>query len=197
MSINEILGITRGKYLVKKYIRLNETIKKEIYEEKRRLFPPDAKILGTKFRELMIVNLKHKCNRGALPIQPEIEAQINDIKQYMKEWDCDYIYLMCETSDVYSRMKEEFGEKLICCERERTKMDKAMTATQIRFDVLHNKTTDKIKKAKEYIIETYLLAECDAFIGGSNGASEMACIIRGGYEHIKLYDYGYTGNFTS
>lgn len=189
--------VSRWHELANKYLRLQPSIQKQVDSEREKLFPKGAKILGTKFRELMIVNLEKKCNRGPIPIQPDVEEQIRDIKKYVEEWKYDYIYLMCETVDILERMKKEFGDKVIFCDRERGNISSAKSATEIRYDVLHNQTVNRIKTNIEYIIETYLLAACDALIGGPNGAIEIACILKGKYEHMKLYYHGYSDNFIS
>lgn len=74
--------------------------------------------------------------------------------------------------------------------------DDYKTAGEITRNLIHCKT-GKRKRTLDYLIETYLLSKCDSLIGGDNGATQMAIILNGKYEHLKLYQNGYSANFTA
>ena len=183
--------------LAEKYIHLTDEMNQLVESEYKKLFPKGAKVLGVKVREGMMYNIEKKCNRGPIAYQPNLETMIADIKTYISHWNCEYVYLMCETEDVRERFVREFGDRLLCAERERVRYANLMSSTQIRYNLLHNAEFDKRKSAIDYLIEVYLLTKCSSLISGACGASEMACVIRGGYEHMILYDKGYTPNFTA
>lgn len=183
--------------LAEQYLHLTDEMEALVEEEYKRLFPANAKVLGTKVREGMMCAIEKKCNRGVVAYQPDVEEMILDIRTHMAEWDCEYVYLMCETEDVKARFEGEFGDRLLCAERDRVRYADLPDASEIRLNVLHNREADKCKNARDYLVEVYLLAKCDALISGDNGASEMACVIRGGYDHMILYDRGFTPSFTA
>lgn len=183
--------------LTEEYLHLTDEMEMLVEAEYKRLFPENAKVLGTKVREGMMRAVERKCNRGAVACQPEVDEIIADIKAHMTEWDCEYVYLMCETVEIKNRFDEEFGSRLLCLERNRLRYEDLPDASEIRLNVLHDKEMDKSKNAREYLVEVYLLAKCDALISGDNGASEMACVIKGGYDHMILYDRGFTSSFTA
>ena len=194
---NGIWRTERWHNLIMKYIRLNKRMQRMIDEKYQELFPHDgSKVLGVKIREGMKINVEKKCGRGAIPLQPETDRIFSDIKKNKEKWGCQYVFVMCETEDVLCELKREYGEHLIYLKYIRQNYSEFPSATEITRNKLHG-SDNKIQQAETYITETYLLAKCDALISGDNGATEMACLIKGGYDNMILYYDGYSPNYTA
>lgn len=174
--------------IMAKYIRLNETMRKKISEEYRKLFYPirekKKKVLGVLYRGTDFLELKPKLHA----VQPDIDTCINEVKRKLKEWNMDYVYLSTDDENAVIAMKEAIGEKkFLCYERKRFSNTGKRKLAFISFD----RERDRYIKGVDYLTEISLLAKCDSIIAGKAGGTAGALLLNQmKYEQEYFFELG-------
>lgn len=121
-------------------------------------------------------------------IQPTIELLLNDVKEKLLIWNCDYVFLATEEEKTVEVFKNEFKDKLLINNSARVKnYDERIAYTNISF----NRENDKYLKGLEYLTTVYILSKCNCLIGSKVGATSGALSLNmGKYENVYIYDLG-------
>lgn len=107
---------------------------------------------------------------------------IRDIRKWLDENDCQYVYLVDDSSMFENEFRNEFGDRLI------------ITKRRFIFDEVKGDFTE-LQKAKEQIIgymtTLYLLAHCNELLADQNSTTTVALLMNEmKYEKIHIYDNG-------
>lgn len=175
------------------YIRLNNKIQDRVNCEAKKIFSCGMKVLGVGIRAGYRAGMMRKeALYNGHPKVPDCEYFINIIEQKMKEWNCDCLFLACDDREYLNRIKAYYGEKCLFIERRLKHYfinDMPVDDTE---ELLAEYDGSSIKETtEEYIIETYLLAQCNSLYSCIGGGSEFAYFVNGGkYEHVEVYNEG-------
>ena len=150
----------------RKYVRLNSKLAKRLEEEKRKLFVAGKRTLGVSIRAGMRwgIMLKEDLYNGH-PYVDTCEAYIKKTRSLLQEWKCDYVFLGVDDWEYRTKFQEAFGDLCHILKRDQIihffDNDKPNSNIEIGNDV--------IKRNEEYLIETYLLAQCECLYGSQGG----------------------------
>lgn len=125
------------------------------------------------------------------PVQPCVDEVISDVKKYMTEWNCEYIFVSTISLNTLEKMEQAFRGKILYVQRNR--MD-----TETNDLEEYNRRAAEIMKAEtneqrivKYLEEVYLMSKCTALIGGKSSSTTVSRIWNGGkYEHTYIYSLG-------
>lgn len=182
--------------IINKYIRLNDSLKTRIEEEKK-IFIPGKKILGVSIRMAFRAGMLN--NMELFNDHPKVdscETYIKIIEKKLIEWKYDYIFLTTDDRECLEKFKEYFQDKCIYIERPLAHFfqgGKNVKDISERYIELQGVSVEE--RTKEYITETYLLAKCNSLYSCIGGAGKWAYFVNGGkYEHLEVYNEGvYSG----
>lgn len=189
--------IKRWNQVITTYIRLNKELKDRVAKERARIFKPGRKVMGVGIRAgLREGMLRNVALYNGHPVQPTCEELIDIVAAKIKEWGCDSLFVSCDDREYLNKFISHFGEMCYYTERKLFHFFKddqvILNETERRREL--NEITSK-RRVEEYILEVYLMAQCDCLYSCRGGGSEFAYFVNGGkYEHIEVYDKGlYTG----
>lgn len=126
------------------------------------------------------------------PIQPSVDEVVNKLKEVMRSYQIDYIYLATEDSDIANVFKATFPDRVIENKRmyynEQFNGRELNAVSQVHFE----RENDDYLKMLEYISSINLVSKCDCLVTGLNGGSEMAVYRNGNrYEYAYVFDKGF------
>ena len=174
--------------LYKKFIILNENTNKYIDGEYNKLIKSNMRVLGVLCRGTDYTQMKPYGHQ----IQPQVRDIIKKVREVMKEWQCDYIYLATDEKKTLNIFEENFPDKIITNDRryyDDFEFDKQLI-TLISFD----RENDKYLQGLEYLSSIVILSRCNCLVSGLCGGSYAAIYMNGGkYEHKYLFDLGLYG----
>lgn len=186
--------LMRWNQLTRKYFRLNNEMLKYIDRFRMLLIPDNKRILGVALRRnFEYGKLMKRVLYNQHPEQENVNTYISDAEKYMKEWNCDFVFLSVEDREVCELFKRKFGEKCIFIERPRfcnfengiPILDTLKTTREF------SREQNILLKTKEYIAEIVLLSECTCLLTGVSGGAQAAYIMNGNhYENIHVYKKG-------
>lgn len=120
------------------------------------------------------------------------EEMIPFIRQWMKDYNYDLLFLATEDQDVLETMKKEFGNNLRAISQVRYRKSD-FAPNQIIADKM--KSSEKSADLTEdttvnYFYGLYILSQCDAFIcsGVCNGWTLVNQLNDGKFSHVKLFN---------
>lgn len=170
-----------------KYIQLNAELNSRLDIEKERLGFNDYRILGVKCRGTDFI----KARPIGHTIVPDIEMTIETINRKIEEWGAfDKIYLSTEDESIFKLLKDNYGNKLCYLEERRIILDTTEWLSEMYDRREVNNEICKKEDMTNYLIETYLLAECDALIAPQVGGTLGAMRIRGRYDYEYIFQLG-------
>lgn len=179
--------------IVNKYIRPTEEISKIIADEKKKLFWEKEKILGVAIRAgyRRSAMLKDDIIKNH-PKVATCEFYIEMIQKKMEEWGYDKFFLACEDREYVTKIEKYFENKCIHMNRRYIHMfHNDVPVDDMRELMCEYHGVGTRARNVEYIVETYLLAECDSLYCTINGGTQFAYIINGGkYNHLEIYNEG-------
>lgn len=171
--------------LVAKYLRFNDAALSAIEEAKQKYFDGKQNILGVSYRGTDYV----KMHLPEHSIIASIDDYIEKTRQFLSEWNMEYVYLATEEVEAVEAFKRAFGNKLIVMERMRIK--NYAPEMGVVVNVGYGRQHDNYQKGLEYIIDMALLSKCDALIGSKVNGTSAAIELNGGkYKHKYIYDLG-------
>lgn len=179
--------------IITSYIRLNDDLEERIALERDRIFKSDNKVLGVGVRAgLRAGAMRSEELYNGHPKQPTCEELMDIVEEKMRLWGCDCIFLSCDDREYFNKFLLRWGEKCYYVERERMRYfedDEPILDEKKRLIEFENSTVRE--KNEKYIIETYLLAECNCCYSCHGGATTFAYFLNNGkYEHVEVYDGG-------
>ncbi|MCM1251828.1 MAG: hypothetical protein NC321_03335 [Clostridium sp.] len=179
--------------IITSYIRLNDALEDRIAVERNRIFGANRKVMGVGVRAgLGAGAMRNEKLYNGHPKQPTCEELMEIVEEKMKSWGYEYIFLSCDDREYFNKFVSRWGEK--CCYVERSRLhffenDEPVWENEKRNIEFENVTMRE--KNEEYIIETYLLAECNSGYLCRGGGTVFAYLLNNGkYEHVEIYDEG-------
>ena len=170
--------------LFKRYIRLNNDVKKLVEERIENLFKDKGRVLGVLLRGTDYLTLKPTRH----PIQPQLQDAIIKVRESLANWNCDYIYLATEDADIYSAFQYEFGQKLINDNSNRWTQEDLLGGKS--NSNLFTTTTEKKQEGIKYLTQIFLLSKCTSFIGGNTRGTLGVLLNTEGFENKFVFDLG-------
>jgi len=170
--------------LFKLYIRFENSVEEIIKERRNKLFNNKRNVLGVKLRGTDFLTLKPSDHA----VQPDILDAILKVRQALDDWDCEYIYLATEDSDIYQAFVIEFGNSLIDDESNRWTV-KDLEDGKSNSDLFETKE-QKINEGIKYLSQIYFLSTCKSFIGGNTRGALGALLMTEGFENEFIFDLG-------
>ena len=124
-------------------------------------------------------------------IQPKIKTIIKKIKEYQKKYpEIEYIYLATEDSDIFNKMKKEFGDKLLDNNQKRYSYKKEKP---FLLEIKTERENNNYHLALEYLSSLYILSKCEYFIGGRNNGTRFAYILQDKWKDFYIWRLGRYG----
>lgn len=166
-----------------KYIRFNQNTLQHLLEWKTKILS-DKRVLGVSVREGYELWFSGKAGIGkGHALQASLEQVINDVIEYLEQWNCQYVFVTCQKEETLQQFKDVFSDKVLFYPRERKMIDGLAAHSVRNFD-------EEKRNELDYISEIYLLSNCTSFLCSENSGSEAAFIMSSGYEHFYCYDCG-------
>lgn len=174
-----------------KYIKLQPKLETQFSEEFMSLIG-DTRTIGVEIREGY--SILHKLNYELAdnhPAQPEMEQFIEDIKDYMQQWNCDRVFVSTESQQTIECLQEAFGEKLIFTQRKRKNFALDSPEAFHEEELRYYKQLSREQINIDYLKEIYILSRCTCLLAGRSNSILAAALWNGGqYEHYHIYDLG-------
>ena len=159
----------------------------------------DHRVLGVFLRENFSKDVSYKVEADAEvysrhPLLPGVKETIEIIKNQLSSWNYDYIFLSTMYADSVELFRKEFGDKVICVERERINTD---DTPGTNFSMGEKEEYDAFKSNLPYyrnLVRTYLkeiiaLSRCDYLLGGASSGMAAALVMNGGkYQDIYILE---------
>ena len=153
-------------------------------------------VLGIFLREEFSVDVsKLRTNKTAReiykkhPLTIGVQEIVQLVKEYMKEWGCNKVFVSTEMSDSLDLFLQEFGDCVIFVNRQRMKSNLYtnhekywdMSNDEKReYDRKLNQTLNKREKTIAYVKEVYGLSLCDYLIAPKSSGAAAALALNGG-----------------
>lgn len=144
-------------------------------------------VLGVLFRGTDYVNLKPYGHY----IQPDIDSMIKKVKEKIKDWNIDLIYLCTEVQEACERFENEFGKEMVCYYPQ---LRYNSEIKEFLADISLNIENERTKRGEDYWIALNCLAVCNSLIAGNCSGSVVATEINGHkYNNVYLFELGRYG----
>ncbi len=128
------------------------------------------------------------------PLLPGVKETIRIIREELSDWDYELICLSTQYANSLERFKEEFGDKVICIERERMDIyapapdNWSMSEKEI-YEVNRARAAEREERIKKYLQELVILSRCNYLIGGASSGMVAALVMNGGkYDDIYILE---------
>ena len=190
--------IEKWNGIYKKYIRLNDEVTQYMrgYEEKFDM--KNNKILGVSVRRGINwghVTKDEYVSKGVsfagYSEQPELEQVIEDIDHLMKEWECQYVFVVTDDQESIEVIRDKMQTKVLFVDRRRQayfqdgKPKKKIEPFGGSYEIAQK---NKFQDGLDYMTEIFLLAKCDSILCGRTSGNAAAFVINGNqYKHVKVY----------
>lgn len=178
--------------IYRKYMQPSDQVAEEYQHVFKKIFAPfreaGERILGVSIRGTDYVALKPYLHE----IQPAKEEVAEKIREAIKEWGIDRIYVNSDEEKSISYIKDAFPGMVFSMDYQRfdSYYEKpAGTIGTIRF----NRGNDAYHRGADYLVSTLLLADCDCFIGSVNGCCIATLIMTEGFWQEYIFDKGMYG----
>lgn len=128
------------------------------------------------------------------PLLPTVSETIELIKNNLKHWNFDKIYLSTIYEDSIMYFRKEFGDKVIAISRERFDINQKQTFSfsnteQDMYQEYCNDIQKKNNLTVAYVKDLVALSKCTYFMGGPSSGSAAALTMNGGkYEDIYILE---------
>lgn len=182
--------------IFKRYVFLNETMKKLLEEERKHLKFDGSKTCAVIFRGTDYVLLKTYNHH----IQPTIEEMIEKVHELKEQWGFEKIYFSTEDAKAQRTFLKEFREDVIYSERELIEeypLKEAKTYSKTDKSALTNVTFDRendaFYKGLEYLRQAILASECDYIISGNTGGYWGTLLMSEGFKERYTFELGRYG----
>ena len=170
----------------------NEQTMQYFQHDYKTVIPKNSRVIGVLCRGTDYTATKPKYH----PIQPEVGEVIDLVKEKMREYHCDYVYLATEERHIADQFEAVFPGQVL--ENKRQYFDSfyelyQKEGKQARIGSVHfERQDDAYYKSLEYLSSIYILSKCNLFIGGSAGGSRIAIVLNHNqYEYSYLFNKGF------
>ena len=182
-NYQEKYDIPRLSQLYHKYIKIRSDAAQIIHQEYEKIFGKKRNILGVLYRGTDMVSLKLKHHA----IQPAVDEMKELMHQYLREWQCEYIFLCTEDQQALEVFKKEFGDRLLYTDQVRF----SNTGNQWLAQIDNARENDRYLRGLEYLTTIQLLSRCDYLLAGVCSGSVCSLIMNGGkYKAVQMVDKG-------
>lgn len=169
--------------IINKYMKLNKEVLDICNKWYSVLGMNSCKILGVKCRGTDFVSSKPTGHS----ICPDALATIEKIEEQEKEWGSyDKIFVATEDKNIYQDLIYKYGDRLIT----NGTFYFENTGDKWLSDMFEDVSGTKRDRMTEYLVSTYLLAQCDALIAPIVGGTLGAMRMKGKYEKLYLFQLG-------
>ena len=174
------------RHICREYIRLNCDMERYVAQCMNEYMPNgrEKETVGVLCRGTDYIRLKPYGH----PVQPDSEAVIKKIRQFLKREGCNYVFLATEDKYIYEKMHMEFGNRLIVPNVSRYKD----TGKRYLSDIVREERNG-YEKGRDYLASIYILSRCEYFVAGRTSGSIAALLLSQGFEDIYLWNLGYYG----
>ncbi len=181
---------------IRQNIHLQPEIRNRVIHERHKLFPREGKILGVGIRAGYRAGiLRNSFIHNGHPIVGSCASCIKGIEKKLLEWNYDSFFLAIDDRQYMEAIKKYFGHNCICLERPRVHYFKDSISDipqvddnekGIEFDGVSVK-----EKNEDYLVELYLLAQCDGLFASRGTGHNFAFLLNNGkYSHVEFEDLG-------
>ena len=176
------------------YIKPNAHMEQLIGEARSTIFEPGKKVLGVGIRAgFRWGQMLHYSLYDGHPIVASSDEYLSIVADRLEKWKCDYIFLTCDDRECWKKFIDFFGKKckyipriLLHYFHEDIPYERENPLRIVEYE-----GTTVHQRAEEYMVETYLLAECDSLYSCIGGGAQFAYLLNGGkYEHLEFYNEG-------
>ncbi len=181
-------SMSDGEELIWETGIFNNAVEDYINDKRDKFLPDPGNTLGVLIRGTDYT----KTHMAGHSVHADTDMVIEKIRAAEKEWkNYKYIYLSTEDSEIFEKMKSEFGDRLLSTDQERFSIKEG----QLLYE-LHGKNKEKGKGFRlgaEYLCTIRLLSECESLIASGNcgGVTEALRENGGKYDHTYIFDLGY------
>ena len=173
--------------IAKRFIRFKPDILKHLQNNYKDILG-NKRVLGVSVREGYIKLSEGEPQKIAgHPIQTDITELLAFTEKYLSIWNCDYVYITCQTIETQLLFEKKFREKTIIYNRSRCQYCDLPEGSEI---IKNKDNYFSFEHELEYVTEMYLLSKCTAFICSENSGSEAAFIMSEGFEHFICLSRG-------
>lgn len=125
------------------------------------------------------------------PLLPGVKETIEIIKTQLTSWEFDAIFLSTAYADSVKQFKEEFGDKVICIDRERMNINDKRTTDfgmgeQEIYEIFMENISYYLNISQTYLKEIVGLSRCNYLLGGASSGMAAALVMNGG-EYDDIY----------
>lgn len=176
-----LLGEERQRRFIEKNLPVNRYVLHIAEEKEKELDLVYNETLGVFLRGTDYVRIKPKGHS----VQPEINDAIDKIKEYDKKYSPKKIFLVTEDAGIFSRIKSEFGDRVICSDYEFVGYN--ANDNLYVYEAFDN---DPYERGLNYLVRLIILSKCSYLIASKASGSYYA-ITMGHYKDRYIFDLGY------
>ena len=128
------------------------------------------------------------------PLLPGIKETIEIIKSQLASWEYDLIFLSTVYADSVMQFEEEFGDRVICIDRERMNINDKRPESfgmneQELYEISCIRSSHSQSISQTYLKEIVALSRCNYLIGGGSSGMAAALVMNGGaYDDIHILE---------
>lgn len=184
------------RWAIRQNIHLQPTIKNRVVRERNNLFPGNGKILGVGIRAGYRAGIMHNTALyNGHPMVGSCVDYINEIEKRLSKWKYDSFFLAIDDREYFEQIKKYFGKSCIYLERPRIHyFEDALKDIPRAFNedkLIEFKDLSVRNKNEDYLVELYLLAQCDGLYASRGTGHNWAYLINNGkYSHTEFMDLG-------
>lgn len=101
--------------------------------------------------------------------QPTLFMALDKVDEFLNKYPIDRIFLVTEDADIYAKVKEKYGEKVVCSDYNFVKFN----PDEDRW-LVDAFTNDPYERGLNYLVRVMLLARCEYFVGSHASGSRWA-----------------------
>lgn len=174
------------KEVFNRNIRFNKQTLEVLESRRKSIIPNNCRVLGILCRGTDYL-IKRPKNH---PVQPQPEDVIEKAKETLVQYKCDFVFLATEDEDIMQLFKDEFGVKLLYVDQKRINRTRLQECSLV-MDEMSRVNQDRYIMGLDYLTATYILSQCDCFIGGRTGGTKGVLLMNKGFEYEYIYNLGF------
>jgi hypothetical protein len=172
--------------MYRKYIRLNEAVKAQIYSDIHGQLK--GKTIGVHYR-----GTDFKVGYSGHPTVVMAENHIREAKKLLATGKYEYVFLATEDGDVIELFRNEFGDKLLMY----TDVVRG-TGNTNAYNMKVSRENHHYLLGYEVLRDVYTLAACNAFVSSNSGVGITSQIVRlakdKNFDYCKVFEAGINQN---
>lgn len=156
-------------------------------------FPIGKKILGVSFRRCF--ERLHYFDSEITPlgthiVRTTLSGLIENIKQFISDFNYDYIFFTADDRESYCTVKKEFGERCVYVQRPVShhyinNKPVPLDRPDLQVYEFNKRENDCMLRGIEYMTDIYILSKCNSLLAAGGSADLFAYILNDRkYEHI-------------